>query len=64
MGVGGENIKRMRRESGAKINFESLNAAHERPLKITGNPNAVERAKELVQETLDQNDDGDMEGKI
>merc|ERR1719362_2412938 len=64
IGKGGETIKQLQERSGAKIIIiqDSPEAAHEKPLRITGDPNAVETAKELVQEILNQNDDRDMGG--
>jgi len=64
IGKGGETIKQLQERSGAKIIIiqDSPEAAHEKPLRITGDPNAVEAAKELVTEILNQNDDGDMGG--
>lgn len=64
IGKGGETIKQLQERSGAKIIIiqDSPEAAHEKPLRITGDPNAVETAKELVNEILNQNDDRDMGG--
>ena len=64
IGKGGETIKQLQERSGAKIIIvqDSPEAAHEKPLRITGDPNAVETAKELVSEILSQNDDRDMGG--
>merc|ERR550534_1628537 len=64
IGKGGETIKQLQERSGAKIIIiqDSPDAAHEKPLRITGDPNAVGTAKELVQEILNQNDDRDMGG--
>merc|ERR1719433_600659 len=64
IGKGGETIKQLQERSGAKIIIvqDSPEAAHEKPLRITGDPNAVETAKELVSEILAQNDDREMGG--
>ena len=64
IGKGGETIKQLQERSGAKIIIiqDSPEAQHEKPLRITGDPNAVETAKELVTEILNQNDDRDMGG--
>merc|ERR1719411_588269 len=64
IGKGGETIKQLQERSGAKIIIvqDSPEAAHEKPLRITGDPNAVETAKELVSEILSQNDDRDGMG--
>merc|ERR1719336_481064 len=64
IGKGGETIKQLQERSGAKIIIiqDSPDAAHEKPLRITGDPGAVEAAKELVTEILNQNDDRDMGG--
>lgn len=64
IGKGGETIKQLQERSGAKIIIiqDSPEAAHEKPLRITGDPGAVEAAKELVTEILNQNDDRDMGG--
>jgi len=66
IGQGGETIKRLQHLSGAKIVIiqDSAEAAHEKPLRITGDPNAIETAKELVQEILNRNDDRDMGGLL
>jgi len=64
IGKGGETIKQLQERSGAKIIIvqDSPEAANEKPLRITGDPNAVETAKELVSEILSQNDDRDGMG--
>lgn len=64
IGKGGETIKQLQERSGAKIIIiqDSPEAAHEKPLRITGDPNAVETAKDLVTEILTQNDDREMGG--
>merc|ERR1719384_1812398 len=64
IGKGGETIKQLQERSGAKIIIvqDSPEAAQEKPLRITGDPNAVETAKELVSEILSQNDDRDGMG--
>ena len=61
IGKGGETIKQLKERSGAQIIIfqDGPEAAHEKPLRITGDPNAVETAKELVQEILNQKDDRD-----
>ena len=61
MGKGGETIKKLKERSGAQIIIfqDSPEAAHEKPLRITGDPNAVETAKELIQEIINQKDDRD-----
>ena len=63
IGKGGETIKQLQERSGAKIIIiqDSPEVAHEKPLRITGDPGAVEAAKELVTEMLNQND-GDVGG--
>ena len=50
IGKGGKTIKQLRERSGAKIIIiqDSPEVAHEKPLRITGDPGAVEAAKELV----------------
>ena len=65
-GKGGETIKQLQERSGAKIIIiqDSPEAAHEKPLRITGDPNAVETAKELVQEILNQKDDRDPQQQL
>ena len=61
VGKGGETIKQLKERSGAKIIIiqDGPEAAHEKSLRITGDPNAVETAKELIQEILNQPDDRD-----
>ena len=63
IGRGGKTIKQLRERSGAKVIIiqDSPKVAHEKPLRITGDPGAVEAAKELVTEILNRND-GDMGG--
>ena len=63
IGRGGKTIKQLRERSGAKVIIiqDSPKVAHEKPLRITGDPGAVEAAKELVTEILNRND-GDMDG--
>lgn len=62
IGKGGEMIKQMQEQSGAKIVIiqESSEAAMEKPLRITGTPEAIEMAKGLVNEILNQVDERDM----
>ena len=50
IGAGGETIKKLRERSGAEISIiqDSSNAADVKPLQITGDPNCIEKAKELV----------------
>ena len=63
IGKGGKTIKQLRERSGAKVIIiqDSPKVAHEKPLRITGDPGAVEAAKELVTEMLNQSD-GDVGG--
>ena len=63
IGRGGKTVKQLQERSGAKITIiqDSPKVAHEKPLRITGDPGAVEAAKELVTEILNRND-GDMGG--
>ena len=62
IGKGGEMIKQLQEQSGAKIVIiqDTPEAALEKPLRITGSPEAVENAKHLVTDILNQNDDRDM----
>eukprot|EP00094_Tigriopus_californicus_P008162 TCALIF_07858-PA protein Name:"Similar to Fubp1 Far upstream element-binding protein 1 (Mus musculus)" AED:0.11 eAED:0.11 QI:0/0/0/0.4/1/1/5/0/564 len=62
IGKGGESIKQLQEQSGAKIVIiqDTPEAAMEKPLRITGSPEAVERAKQLVTEILNQGDERDM----
>merc|ERR1719336_707317 len=64
IGKSGETIKQLQERSGAKIIIiqDSAELAHEKPLRITGDPNGVETAKQLVTEILNQNDERDMGG--
>ena len=64
IGKGGETIKQLQERSGAKIIIiqDSAELANEKPLRITGDPNGVETAKQLVTEILNQNDERDMGG--
>ena len=64
IGKGGETIKQLQERSGAKIMIiqDSAELANEKPLRITGDPNSVETAKQLVTEILNQNDERDMGG--
>ena len=61
IGKGGEMIKQMQEQSGAKIVIiqDSPEAAMEKPLRITGTPEAVEVAKSLVTDILNQTDERD-----
>ena len=63
VGKGGETIKQLKERSGAKIIIiqDGPEAAHEKSLRISGDPNAVETAKELIQELLNQKDDSNMQ---
>ena len=62
IGKGGEMIKQLQEQSGAKIVIiqDTPEAAVEKPLRITGSPEAVEIAKGLVTDILNQNDERDM----
>ena len=57
IGRGGKTVKQLQERSGAKITIiqDSPKVAHEKPLRITGDPGAVEAAKELVTEILNRN---------
>ena len=61
IGKGGEMIKQMQEQSGAKIVIiqDTPEAAMEKPLRITGAPEAVEVAKSLVTDILNQTDERD-----
>jgi far upstream element-binding protein len=61
IGKGGEMIKQLQEQSGAKIVIiqDTPDAALEKPLRITGGPDSVETAKSLVEDILAQNDDRD-----
>jgi len=61
IGKGGETIKQLQEQSGAKIVIiqESAEAADTKPLRITGAPDNVEQAKQLVIDILNQSDDRD-----
>ena len=63
IGRGGKTVKQLQERSGAKITIiqDSPKVTHEKPLKITGDPGAVEAAKELITEILNRND-GDVGG--
>jgi far upstream element-binding protein len=62
IGKNGEMIKQMQEQSGAKIIIiqESADAAPEKPLRITGTPDQVEIAKQLVNDILAQSDEREM----
>jgi len=59
IGKGGETIKQLQEQSGAKM-FVVQDGREvqdgEKPLKITGNPEQIEKAKELVYEIIAQNE--------
>jgi len=59
IGKGGENIRNMQESTGAKIVIvqESAEFANEKPLVISGAPDSIERAKSMVYEILNQDDD-------
>ena len=63
IGKGGKTVKQLQECSGAKITIiqDSPKVTHEKPLRITGDPGAVEAAKELITEILNRND-GDVGG--
>jgi len=64
IGKGGEQIKQLQEQSGCKIVIiqDTPEAAMEKPLRITGSPEAVETAKQLVTEVLANIDDRDSFG--
>merc|ERR1719493_435125 len=59
IGKGGETIKMLQEQTGAKIVIiqESNEHAEQKPLRISGPPEAIEEAKAKVMEILNQNDD-------
>lgn len=61
IGKNGETIKQLQEQSGSKIVIiqDSAEAALEKPIRITGPPDGVEKAKELVMEILNANDERD-----
>lgn len=61
IGKGGETIKHLQESTGAKIVIiqDSSDFDTEKPLRITGSPESVDRAKNMVTEILSQNDDRD-----
>ena len=58
IGKGGETIKLLQEQTGAKMIIiqESNQQANEKPLRISGPPDSVERAKAEVFKILNQND--------
>ena len=54
IGKGGETIKQLQEKSGAKMVViqEGPNQEQEKPLRISGDPNKVEYAKQLVYELI------------
>merc|ERR1719147_227864 len=59
IGKGGETIKMLQEQTGAKIIIiqESNEHAEQKPLRISGPPEAIEEAKAKVMEILNQHDD-------
>ena len=62
IGKGGETIKQLQEQSGAKIVIiqDTPEAANEKPLRITGTQENVDAAKQLVLDIVSQGDDRDM----
>jgi len=62
IGKGGETIKQLQETSGAKIVIvqDTAEFADEKPLRITGSSDSVERAKGMITDILTQNDERDM----
>jgi len=60
IGKGGETIKMLQEQTGAKIIIiqESNEHAEQKPLRISGSPEAIEEAKSKVMEILNQHDMG------
>lgn len=60
IGKGGETIKNLQMQTGAKISViqENNSMANEKPLRISGTPQVVEMAKVKVMELLQQLDGG------
>lgn len=52
IGKGGETVQRLQRESGAKIDVN--NQLDPSPVRLTGSPDAIIRAKYLIREILDR----------
>merc|ERR1719431_1696539 len=64
IGKGGEQITRILRESGAKVQIEQDSGGMpERTCTITGAPDARERAKEMIMEIVSQSDRGSGGGR-
>ena len=65
IGKGGETIKMLQEQTGAKIIIiqESSDHADEKPLRISGPPDAVENAKGRVMELLNQMDQNGFGGR-
>ena len=63
IGKGGETIKRLEEQSGAKIVVIQVNApaANEKPLRMFGSAESIEHAKKLVIDILNQGHDRDMQ---
>merc|ERR1719223_2415786 len=56
IGKGGENIKRLQEETGAKIVIiqESKDVADQKPLRISGPPDKIEYAKQRVLQVIEE----------
>lgn len=61
IGKGGETINRLQDRSGARLQMiQDDPFAREKPLRMTGNRDAIERAKQLVKELLDPEPENDV----
>merc|ERR550517_887596 len=56
IGKGGENIKRLQEETGAKIVIiqETKDFADQKPLRISGSPDKIEYAKQRVMQVIQE----------
>lgn len=65
IGKGGETIKMLQEQTGAKIVIVQENSEHadQKPLRIFGTPDVIEKAKSRVLEILDQTDQAGFGGR-
>ncbi|XP_078311416.1 uncharacterized protein LOC144618693 isoform X4 [Crassostrea virginica] len=65
IGKGGETIRQLQRRGGVKmviIQDDNIPSAHEKPLRISGDPHKCQRAKEMVLELLAEREVKQREG--
>merc|ERR1719187_2683466 len=62
IGKGGEQITKLQATSGCKIQINQVSTGPERQCTLTGSPDAVAKAKALLQDVINEKQTGGMGG--